>query len=1104
MKWLKILSGAILILLLMYPVIGSEIHGISGNNLTNNTTYSIISQNISSLHPETNSIKNLSSGNLKVPKINNSQNSSGSLKDKNFVNYGSSLGIENYSDNSTDNQTDLNQTIPGVIEPSILSGQDNDPVQILSVHENGPYPAAIGTETILTPGIGDTNHGIPAISGDTIIWINKKGNNLNLEIFNLVTGEEKSIPVERTGSFFDPPAISSDTVIFMSEWNSIKTLFSYTISEDKVSQLPVSSDGSIQYSPAIDGNNIVYLENNQNGNSQVVLYNLVSGIKIPLSNMTDNSNQYSPSISGNNVVWYDDSGGKSSIHLCNITTGVSKILVQDTGDFYHWRPSIDKEKIVWSDYRDQNYDIYLYDLFTGNETLLTPGTNMSDQMKPAIDNDLVVWEDYRNLNPEISLYNLTSGEEFTIGMQGSDKQRPKIRGNRIVWQDTRNGNTDIFLFTLGEIRPTVSANFSVNRTIEQVPVTLSFFDNSAGNPTSYSWDFGDGNCSSDKNPVYTYYEPGLYTISLTVWNSWSRDAKVIPDYITVGTVPHANFSFNPPSGPAPLTVQFNDISTGQPNAWHWDFGDGSSSDEQNPVHIFINPGNYTVCLNCVNQFGNSSTTRSMLAVPATWTQNSLKIPGLLLYSPDTGYIGINSGLSPGYQFTLENNGSQLNIIPVQNNSGLKLVLFTPDEAGFYALNGTFSGNLSSVQVISGNLTSQNFDSTLGPEAWVNFTAMLPWYNPDGSINTGLSQEITPDEYNEYKQIIYNSNYASAVDSIAYVLHFTEENISGTGPATVTMSVGHDWVLQNSPYIMPKDRFKVEVFNGDGNYMMLNTLFEYSDPVNRLDYYLVTSPDSFNISNLYLKQYNSSLSFNDSRMVITDPTDPAIENTKAITIAVDSDWVYWNNPGIWDNLYEPVTILHIDNQGNGEVLNTGFLYFDDVNNLDVFAADSPKGLSDFALTTVSRSGNPLQLLYLSLSSRVSPPPVPPKNSNSGDSSGGGGGGGSYGGNGNPVTSAVQPDASTASQSETSREGSSVTVLSNDGQSKSISIESASPGQPPANSLPPVSIAPAVNPPALPPQPTNSIFTMLIEVAAMVSVILIVVFSVSIRYRQREKE
>ena len=58
----------------------------------------------------------------------------------------------------------------------------------------------------------------------------------------------------------------------------------------------------------------------------------------------------------------------------------------------------------------------------------------------------------------------------------------------------------------------------------------------------------------------------------------------------------ADFSASPTTGAAPLTVTFDDRSGGFPTAWQWDFGDGKTSNKQNPVHTFQQPGSYTVTL----------------------------------------------------------------------------------------------------------------------------------------------------------------------------------------------------------------------------------------------------------------------------------------------------------------------------------------------------------------------------------------------------------------------------------------------------------------------------------------------------------------------------
>jgi PKD repeat protein len=71
----------------------------------------------------------------------------------------------------------------------------------------------------------------------------------------------------------------------------------------------------------------------------------------------------------------------------------------------------------------------------------------------------------------------------------------------------------------------------------------------------------------------------------------------------------ADFTANVTSGPAPLTVAFTDTSTGGPTSWLWDFGDGSTSTEQNPVHTYESPGNYSVTLTVSNAFGTSTLTK---------------------------------------------------------------------------------------------------------------------------------------------------------------------------------------------------------------------------------------------------------------------------------------------------------------------------------------------------------------------------------------------------------------------------------------------------------------------------------------------------------------
>jgi PKD repeat protein len=68
--------------------------------------------------------------------------------------------------------------------------------------------------------------------------------------------------------------------------------------------------------------------------------------------------------------------------------------------------------------------------------------------------------------------------------------------------------------------------------------------------------------------------------------------------------PTASFSSNVRSGGLPLSVSFTDTSTRSPTSWYWDFGDGTSSTEQNPVHVYNKMGRFTITLKASNSAGS--------------------------------------------------------------------------------------------------------------------------------------------------------------------------------------------------------------------------------------------------------------------------------------------------------------------------------------------------------------------------------------------------------------------------------------------------------------------------------------------------------------------
>ncbi|EKQ52097.1 MAG: PDK repeat-containing protein [Methanobacterium sp. Maddingley MBC34] len=162
------------------------------------------------------------------------------------------------------------------------------------------------------------------------------------------------------------------------------------------------------------------------------------------------------------------------------------------------------------------------------------------------------------------------------------------------------------------------AEFTSNTTSGDEPLDVYFIDQSNNSPTSWLWDFGDGSNSTDQNPMHPYTIPGVYNVNLTVTNVGGSNSTRKNGYITVNAVtPVASFTTNTTSGAIPLTVQFNDTSSHVPTEWFWDFGDGTNSTDQNPLHTYNNAGTYTVKLTASNAVGNNTIEKSNLITSIT-------------------------------------------------------------------------------------------------------------------------------------------------------------------------------------------------------------------------------------------------------------------------------------------------------------------------------------------------------------------------------------------------------------------------------------------------------------------------------------------------------
>ena len=164
----------------------------------------------------------------------------------------------------------------------------------------------------------------------------------------------------------------------------------------------------------------------------------------------------------------------------------------------------------------------------------------------------------------------------------------------------------------------LDADFRVAPSSGPFPLEVTFTDASTGQtPLSWSWIFGDGGTAQGETVTHTYFEVGTYTVSMTAISfPLAYDTEVKRDVVVV--VPptiDVDFGASPSSGPNPLTVAFTDATTAEPlTGWSWNFGDGGTSEDQDPVHTYTAPGTYSVSLTAEVYGASATLTKTDLIV----------------------------------------------------------------------------------------------------------------------------------------------------------------------------------------------------------------------------------------------------------------------------------------------------------------------------------------------------------------------------------------------------------------------------------------------------------------------------------------------------------
>ena len=297
-------------------------------------------------------------------------------------------------------------------------------------------------------------------------------------------------------------------------------------------------------------------------------------------------------------------------------------------------------------------------------------------------------------------------------------------------------------------------------------LTVNFTDTST-DPTGWAWDFGDGNTSASQNPSNTYSAPGIYTVCLVITNPCSTDSICTSITVATCTAPVASFG----ASDNDLVVSFSDLSTSA-ISWSWDFGDGNTSNSQNPTYTYSADGTYYVCLTvnsgcATDVFCDSISVASCPAVIAAFT---FADSALAVNFTDLSVGAGNWNWDFGDGF----NGS------------------TQNATHIYALPGTYTVCLTASNACTSDTSCVAVSVLLTGIEDVTGTSMEVYPNPtDGILNLSVPKEVT----NGMSVTIYN-----LLGEVVYFVNGSELHGSGTNAnqTIYTLNINH---LVNGSYLL---------------------------------------------------------------------------------------------------------------------------------------------------------------------------------------------------------------------------------------------------------------------------------------------------------------
>lgn len=314
-----------------------------------------------------------------------------------------------------------------------------------------------------------------------------------------------------------------------------------------------------------------------------------------------------------------------------------------------------------------------------------------------------------------------------------------------------------------------------------VPATVNFQDLSTGAVNSWSWNFGDGATSTLQNPSHTYNTPGTYNVTLTVFNAGGCFSRLIKERLVV--IRRATITINnlPAEGCVPLTIHpVPVISSPAPIvSYQWTFGDGGTSNQQNPVYTYNTQGNFTVQLVITTNTGCTDTLRMVDAVRtgtkphADFTAapipscgktpvqfNNLSTPPSATWEWHFGDGNVSTLTNPSHAYL---DTGLFNITLIANNNGCRDTMIRNDYVHIDPPIALFSFSMSCTdrQTVVFN------DNSIAALSW-------DWSFGDGTYSTAQSPSHTYAAYGAYLVKLRVSN-GGCIDSTLTGVYVVDEN-----------------------------------------------------------------------------------------------------------------------------------------------------------------------------------------------------------------------------------------------------------------------------------------------------------------------------------------